>query len=56
MLEQKKIRCEKCNKVICKGSLPAPVEIKCSGCDHLNDLSQVPNEKPVAIGNKADRD
>lgn len=35
---RKKIKCEKCNKTIATGKLPAPIDIKCEGCGHVNKL------------------
>lgn len=38
-MQDSKIKCERCNKVICVGVLPATVTIKCPGCGHENKLN-----------------
>lgn len=38
-MQESKIKCEKCNRTICVGVLPATVTIKCSGCGHENKLN-----------------
>lgn len=52
---QKKIRCKKCDKVICTGIVPASVTIKCD-CGYYNDLSSQGELRIVIDTDHPDRD